>query len=310
VKRIARVLALAALSTIALSAHAEKIGVAMSAFDDNWLTILRQSISNRASQVPEVSVQFEDAQTDVGRQLSQIQNFIAQKVDAIIVNAVDTDATPKITKMVTAAGIPLVYVNRVPSDKVLPPKVGFVGSRDYEAGTLEMTEVCKQLGGKGNILVMVGDLANQSARERTQAIKDVISKAPCKDIKIADERTAGWMRTNAVDLMTNWLSAGIKFDAVVANNDEMALGAIQALKAAHKMNKQIIVAGVDGTSDAFAAMKAGDLRVTVYQDAVAQGKDAVDEALKIIKGQKTESMVWVPFGLVTQANLSQYIAKN
>jgi inositol transport system substrate-binding protein len=133
---------------------------------------------------------------------------------------------------------------------------------------------------------------------------------PCNGIKIVDERSAHWTRTNAVDLMTNWLSAGLKFDAVVANNDEMALGAIQALKAAHKLDPHTIVAGIDATPDALAAMRAGELKVTVFQNAVAQGADAVDDALKLAHGQKGDQTVWIPFELVTPTNLTQYVARN
>jgi ABC-type sugar transport system substrate-binding protein len=109
--------------------------------------------------------------------------------------------------------------------------------------------------------------------------------------------------------MTNWLTAGLKFDAVIANNDEMAIGAIQALKAARKLDK-VVVAGVDATQDALAAMKAGELKVTVFQDAHGQGKGAVDAALKLVKGQKVESKVWVPFELVTPASMARYLARN
>jgi inositol transport system substrate-binding protein len=225
------------------------------------------------------------------------------------VNAVDTDASPKMTKLATAAGIPLVYVNRQPADKTLPAKVAYVGSNEVDSGTLEMKEVCKLMGGKGNILVMIGELSNQAARQRTQDVEDVIAKAPCDGIKILDKRTAKWQRTDGNDLMTNWISSGMKFDAVVANNDEMALGAIQALKAS-KMLDKTIVAGVDATTDALASMKAGDLKVTVFQNAAAQGQGAVDTALKIIKGEKVPSLVWIPFELVTPANLSQYTSKN
>ena len=148
------------------------------------------------------------------------------------------------------------------------------------------------------------------SRQRTADVHDVIAKAPCTGIKILDERTGNWDRTQGTDLVTNWISAGLKFDAVVSNNDEMAIGAIQALKAAgHDMSK-MIVAGVDATQDALAAMKAGDLDVTVFQNAAAQGSGAVDTALKLAKGESVESMVWVPFELVTPANMDQYLSKN
>jgi ABC-type sugar transport system substrate-binding protein len=97
---------------------------------------------------------------------------------------------------------------------------------------------------------------------------------------------------------------------VVSNNDEMAIGAIQALKAAGVDMSKVIVAGVDATQDALAAMKAGDLDVTVFQNAAAQGSGAVDTALKLAKGDSVESMVWIPFELVTPANMQQYLSKN
>ncbi|MBP8214328.1 MAG: sugar ABC transporter substrate-binding protein [Propionivibrio sp.] len=297
------------LSLSSTPALAAKIGVTMSAFDDNFLTVLRNGMGKYAESQKDVSLQFEDAQGDVGKQLNQIQNFIAQKVDAIIVNVVDTDATPKMTKLATQAGIPLVYVNRMPADKTLPEKVAYVGSNEVDSGTLQMKEVCKLMGGKGSILVMMGDLANQAARQRTQDIEDVIATPECSGIKILDKRTAKWQRTEGNDLMTNWISSGMKFEAVVSNNDEMALGAIQALKAS-KMLDKTIVAGIDATQDALASMKAGELKVTVFQNAAGQGQGAVDTALKIIKGEKVPPMVWIPFELVTPANLSQYMSKN
>ena len=311
-KPIVKTLAASTLLVLSLSstpALAAKIGVTMSAFDDNFLTVLRNGMGKYAESQKDISLQFEDAQGDVGKQLNQIQNFIAQKVDAIIVNAVDTDATPKMTKLATSAGIPLVYVNRMPADKSLPAKVAYVGSNEVDSGTLEMKEVCKLMGGKGNILVMMGELSNQAARQRTQDVEDVIATPECSGIKILDKRTAKWQRTEGNDLMTTWISAGLKFDAVVSNNDEMALGAIQALKAS-KMLDKTIVAGVDATQDALASMKAGELKVTVFQNAAGQGQGAVDTAMKIINGEKVPSMVWIPFELVTPANLSQYMSKN
>ena len=311
-KPIVKTLAASTLLVLSLSstpALAAKIGVTMSAFDDNFLTVLRNGMGKYAESQKDISLQFEDAQGDVGKQLNQIQNFIAQKVDAIIVNAVDTDATPKMTKLATSAGIPLVYVNRMPADKSLPAKVAYVGSNEVDSGTLEMKEVCKLMGGKGNILVMMGELSNQAARQRTQDVEDVIATPECSGIKILDKRTAKWQRTEGNDLMTNWISAGLKFDAVVSNNDEMALGAIQALKPS-KMLDKTIVAGVVTTQDALASMKAGELKVTVFQNAAGQGQGAVDTAMKIINGEKVPSMAWIPFELVTPANLSQYMSKN
>ncbi|WP_034176782.1 sugar ABC transporter substrate-binding protein [Burkholderia ambifaria] len=297
--------AAAAILTMPL-AHAEKIGVTMASFDDTFLTILRNSIGDAAKK-DGATVQIEDGGSDVGKQLSQVQNMIAQKVDAIIVNAVDTDATPKITKMVSAAKIPLVYVNRKPVDfDKLPAGVAVVASDEKQSGTLQARQVCKLLGGKGDILVLMGELSNESARARTKDIEDVIATKDCSGMKIVDKREGKWSRTQGQDITMNWLSSGTKFDAIVSNNDEMAIGAINALKAARKLTPKTVVAGIDATPDGLAAMKSGELKVSVYQNAAGQGAQAVATALKLARKQPVERYVNVPFELVTPENMNQY----
>ena len=305
--------AISALMTT--SALAENIGVSMAQFDDNFLTVLRNGMIDYAKTLNGVTLQVEDAQNDVAKQQSQIQNFIASGVSAIIVNPVDTDATTAMSKIAADAGIPLVYVNRQPVnvDK-LPEKQAFVASNEVESGTLETKEICRLLKEAGkteaNIVVMMGELSNQAARQRTQDIHDVIATPECSFIKIVEEQTANWSRTQGTDLVSNWLSAGIQFDAVVANNDEMAIGAIQAMKAAGIDMKTMLVGGVDATGDALAVMAAGDLDVTVFQNAAGQGLGSVDAALKLAKGDKVDQKVFVPFELVTPANLATYQSKN
>ena len=296
---------------LSTAAHAETIGVTMAQFDDNFLTVLRNGMSDYAKTLDGVELQIEDAQNDVAKQQSQVQNFIASGVSAIIVNPVDTDATAALSKAAADAGIPLVYVNREPVNvNELPEKQAFVASNEQESGTLETKEVCRLLNGKGKVVVMMGELSNQAARMRTQDIKDVIATDECKGLEIVEEQTANWSRTQGSDLMTNWLSAGLEFDAVISNNDEMAIGAIQALKAAGRSMDSVVVAGIDATQDALAAMAAGDLDVTVFQDAAGQGKGSVDAALKLAKGEKVDTKVYSPFQLVTPANIADFQAKN
>ncbi|KVH32063.1 rhizopine-binding protein [Burkholderia cepacia] len=302
-----KLMAVAAAAILAAPlAHAEKIGVTMASFDDTFLTILRNSIADSAKK-DGATVQIEDGGNDVGKQLSQVQNMIAQKVDAIIVNAVDTDATPKITKMVTAAKIPLVYVNRKPVDfDKLPAGVAVVASDEKQSGTLQARQVCKLLGGKGDLLVLMGELSNESARARTKDIEDVIATKDCSGMKIVDKREGKWSRTQGQDITMNWLSSGTKFDAIISNNDEMAIGAINALKAARKLTPKTVVAGIDATPDGLASMKSGELKVSVYQNAAGQGQQAVAAALKLAKKQPVDRYVNVPFELVTPENMSQY----
>ena len=129
-------------------------------------------------------------------------------------------------------------------------------------------------------------------------------------MKIIDEQTSNWQRDQAQTLMTNWLSTGTAFDAVVANNDESAIGAIQAMKASGIDMASVVVGGVDATQDALAAMAAGDLDVTVFQDAAGQGQGSIDAALKLARGEAVDQKVYIPFQLVTPANMADFQTKN
>lgn len=307
--------AVAAAALMSTSAMAENIGVSMALFDDNFLTVLRNGMIETAPSLG-VDLQVEDAQNDVARQLDQINNFIASGVDAIIVNPVDTSATQAMTAAAESAGVPLVYVNRQPINvDTLPDNQAFVASNEIESGTLEAFEVCKILRaqGKGSgarAYLMMGELSNQAAVQRTKDVHDILGTDMCNFITLVDEQTANWSREQATSLMTNWLSSGDKFDAVFANNDEMAIGAIQAMKAAGLDMGVIVVGGVDATQDALAAMQAGDLDVTVFQNAAGQGSGALKAALDLAQGKDVDQKVYIPFELVTPANIDTYLSKN
>ena len=310
------ILAAAMATLMSGSALAEtKIGVSMALFDDNFLTVLRNGIEAQAKGM-DASVQIEDAGNDVAKQLDQIKNFAASGVQAIIVNPVDTSATQAMSDAAAAAGIPLVYVNRQPINiDTLPDNQAFVASNEVDSGTLETIEVCNLLKAAGkeeaNVYIMVGELSNQAAVQRTKDIHDVMGDGRCAvKLNIVDEQTANWSRDQAQSLMTNWISAGKAYDAVIANNDEMAIGAIQAMKASGVDMKTMIVGGVDATQDALASMKAGDLDATVFQNAAGQGAGALDAAIKLAKGEAVEQKVWIPFELVTPANIDNYMKKN
>ena len=218
------------------------IGVSMAHFDDNWLTILRTAMNEHAAKYPDIDIRITDAQGDVGRQLSQIQNFAAQDAAAIIVNAADTSATPGMTKIARDAGIPLVYVNRRPAEETLPAGVVFVGSEDLQAGMLEMEELARLMNYRGNVAIMVGELASNGAQLRTTAVENVVAKYPA--MKVVEKQVGNFQRERGLNLMSNWLTAGTKIDAVASNNDEMAIGAIMAIQQAGIAPGKILVGGV------------------------------------------------------------------
>ncbi|MCA8881293.1 MAG: sugar ABC transporter substrate-binding protein [Rhodobacteraceae bacterium] len=308
--------ATAMTTVICSAASAENIGMSMALFDDNWLTVLRNGTTAYVAGLDGVDIQVENAQNDVAKQLDQVKNFIAQGVDAIIVNPVDTSSTQAMTNEAEAAGVPLVFVNRKPVNlDTLPDNQAVVASDEAESGTLEAFEVCKELRAQGKnagarIYIMMGELQTQSAVQRTKDVHDVIGMDMCNFITVVDEQTANYQRGEAQDLMTNWLSAGEPFDAVISNNDEMAIGAIQAMKAAGIPMDDVIVAGVDATQDALLSMASGELDVTVFQDAVGQGTGAVDAALALARGEEVDRVVWIPFQLVTPDNMQQFASEN
>ena len=298
--------ALAASAILLTSAMAQNIGVSLAYSDDLFLTTLRQAMEQRAKELG-VKIQFDHAQGDIGKQLNQIQNFAAQKMDAIVVNPVDTMATPKMTKLVTDVGIPLIYVNLKPAEETLPKGVAYVGSDENISGKLQGEEIARLLNNKGNLVILVGELATQAAVLRTEGVEKVVAKHP--EMKIVGKQTANWKRNEAIDLMNNLLVAGTKIDAVAANNDEMAIGAILALQQAGKDPKNLVIGGIDATQDALREMERGNLAVTVFQDPKAQGRGAVETAVKLTKGEQVDSFVWIPFQLVTRDNYKEFLTK-
>lgn len=308
--------ATAMMTVMGSASFAETIGASIARFDDNFLTVMRNGMVEYADGLEDVELQVEDAQDDVARQLDQINNFIASGVDAIIVNAVDTSATQAMTQAAANAGIPLVYVNRQPINvDDLPENQSFVASNEIESGTLAAFEACKLaraqgLAGGADAYILMGQLSNQAAVQRTKDVDDVIGMDMCNFINIIDRQSAEWDRNEAQDQMTNWMSSGEPFDIVFANNDEMAIGAVQAMKSAGMSMDDVIVTGVDATQDALVAMQAGDLDATVFQDAFGQGEGSVDAALALARGEDVDQKVYIPFQLVTPENVDEFLDEN
>ena len=254
-----------------------------------------------------VNIQFEDAQGDIGKQLNQIQNFISQKMDAIIINPVDTTATPKMTQLVPAAGIPLVYVNLRPAEDTLPKGVAYVGSDENVSGKLEGEAIAKLLNNKGNIVIMVGELATQVAVLRTEGVEKVVAQHP--EMKIVGKQTANFRRSEAIDLMNNWLVCRNADRCRRRQQRRDGNRSDPCAPAGRQGSEETGHRGIDATSDALAEMEKGNLDVTVFQDGRGQGRGAVETAVKLIKGEKVESFVWIPFELVTQDNYKDYLKK-
>jgi inositol transport system substrate-binding protein len=291
----------------AQAADKVKIGVTMALFDDVWLTLVRNAMTKWGSSHPDVDLTIVDANNDTAKQVGQVENFLAQGVDAVVILPVDTAATRPMTRAVVKAGKPLVYVNRLPPN--LPKGVVYCGSNSIDAGIMNMEEVGKCMGGKGNLAILVGELSNEAAIGRTAGIKKVVQeKFP--DIKIVREQSGNWKREQGKTIMENWLASGQEIDGVASNNDEMALGALQAIKAAGKLGK-ICVGGTDASQDALKSMANGELNNTVFQDPVAQGEESVNAAYLMAKKEPNPKVVddkiWIPYQKVTKDNFKSFM---
>jgi inositol transport system substrate-binding protein len=277
-----------------------KIGVTFPILDQ-FLQTVADGMEAKATELG-VTLNIVAAQEKTDVQLGQVENFISQGVDAIIVIPVDTDAAGPMTEKAKAANIPLVYVNRRPSD--LPTGVPYVGSDSLYAGTVEMEALAKLANGTGNVVILQGDPANEAAILRTQGCNDVVAKNA--GMKVTKTQAGNWYREEGLSIMENWIQSGEDIAVVCANNDEMALGAIQALKNANLLDK-VFVGGVDATADALAAMQAKELEVTVFQDAAGQGGGGVEAAVKLAKGETVPDLVDIPYQLVTPENMADFI---
>lgn len=293
----------AAVAATEPAAEKVTIGVSISNYDDKWLSYLLDSMKAYAATVPNSEFLFVDGKGDIANQLGQVENFIAQGVDAMIINPVDTDGSGPMTDKANAAGIPIVSVNRPFKNQA--DAASYCGGDSKQSGVLEMEYLAEKMGGKGNLVIMVGEPTHEAAVLRTEGFKEVLANYP--DIKIVAEQTANWDRAKGMALMENWLQMDLGITAVAANNDEMALGAIKALQAAGKLD-QVIVGGIDASPDALASLKAGEEAVTVFQDAAGQGQGAIDAAIMAInKDSNLKATYMIPYQLVVKEDADKYL---
>ena len=207
-----------------------------------------------------------DAQRSAEKQVQQVETFVAQKVDAIILNPCEVEASSPAVDKALAAGIPIVNVNSETQSK----PTAFVGSRDEDSARLAMEYIAGRLKGKGEIVMMHGQMGQSAQLKRDRGAREVLAKHP--GLHLLAEQTAEWDRAKAVTLMENWLQTyGDRISAVFAQNDEMAMGALLAIEQAKKKDR-IIVVGVDAIADALQAVKSGRLDATVFQDAGGAGR--------------------------------------
>ncbi len=276
------------------------IGVSMLSLQNEFIVKLSDAMQAKADELG-IELIIVDAEHSPLKQVEQIESFIAQKVDAIIMNPCEVEgSSPAVTKAL-AANIPIININ---SETKTEP-TAFVGSDDVESARIAMKYLVDKMGGKGNLLMIQGYMGQAAQLKREAGAMEVLQNFP--EIKLLASQTAEWDRSQGMSLMENWIqSYGSQITAVFSHNDEMGLGAVKALQNAG-MKDKVIVVSVDAIDDALQAVKKGDLDATVFQNAANQANGAVETALMIIQNKPFDKEVIIPFELVTQDNVANYL---
>lgn len=317
------------------SASDVSVGVCIYKFDDTFMTSVRNQMQKEADKEG-VKLEIVDSQNKQATQNEQVDTFITKGVSALVVNPVDRTAAESIMSKAQAKNIPIVFINREPEANIMKSydKTWYVGAKAEQSGTIEGELIIDYFkknksadrngDGKIQYVMVQGEPGHQDATLRTKYSIKAIEDAGMKTEKLAAD-TAYWDKAKATDLMNNFItSKGIdKIEAVLANNDDMALGSIEALKA-HGYNngdktKVIPVVGVDATAPGLAAIKDGTMYGTAYNNGVDQGTAATKIAVAAAQGKEitkanigydlTDSKyVWIPYEKVTQENYSKYMS--
>ncbi len=304
-----------------------RIGVTIYKYDDNFMSVVRKDIEKEAKNNPGVQLLMNDSQNSQSTQNDQVDVLVAKGVKALAINLVDPAAAAVVISKAKANDIPVVFFNKEPTAKALASydKAYYVGTDSKESGVKQGELIEKHwkanaawdLNKDGQIqfVLLKGEPGHPDAEARTKYVIDTLNKDGLKTQQLAMD-TAMWDTAQAKDKMDAWLSGpnAKKIEVVIANNDAMAMGAVEALKA-HNMTS-IPVFGVDALPEALALVKSGALAGTVLNDAENQAKATLDIANNLANGKAAtdgtnfkmvDKIVRVPYVPVDKENLSQFV---
>lgn len=248
-----------------------------------------------------IQLLWNSANLDVNTQASQLDQYVKAGVDAIVVVPVQADSLAPQVAAAKSAGIPVIPVNAALNN---PDVSGNVQPDDVAAGEQEMQMMADKLGGKGNIVVLQGPLGQSGELDRQKGIENVLAKYP--DIKVLAKDTANWQRDQAVNKMKNWISGfGTQINGVVSQNDDMGLGALQALKESGRTGVPIV--GIDGIEDGLNAVKDGSFIGTMLQNGTVELSAGLAVAAKIAKKQQVNTEPVYKMPKITQDNVDAAI---
>ena len=282
-------------------ANEYKVGFSVSTLSNPFFVNMKEAGEKRAEELG-LNLITLDAQDDVSKQVSQIQDLITRNVDVLIVNPVDSDAISVVIQEANRAQIPVITVTR-------PANNGKVKQHfdvdNKECGSMVANKLVEDLNGKGNVAILEGLPGAVSTKDRQKGFMKVIDNK--ENLKVVTSLTANYSRSEGYSVTEDIIESNPNLDAIYAHNDQMALGAVRALSAANKL-EDVNVYGIDAIDDALKAVKNGEMTATIMQQPKLQMKTAVESANKIIQGKSLEKeVVYIPVRLIDQNNVNKYI---
>ena len=283
------------------SAQAKKfvVGYTNLADTDVFTMSRKNAFIDAAKAEPNLSVSFADANGDISKQLDQIDNFIAQKVNAIIVVPVDYQGIVPGVEKANKAGIPVIALGIESAGG----NYTFVGSKNLDAGRMQGEYMSKVLPKGAKIVYLQGQPGLYHSKERLEGFTKAMSGRG--DVKTLANLPANYDRAEGMKVTEDWVQRFPQFDALIAANDQMALGALQALKSAGR--KGVMISGIDGTADALAAIKGGEMSQSIFQNAKGQAEGAYKAVKMAMDGKPLPKEMLIPFESIVKENVDKYM---
>ena len=274
------------------------VTLALSTQTNPFFVELRDGAQAKADELG-IELDVQDASDDAATQADQLRNAETSGADVVIVNPTDSDAVGSAVESLNNADIPVIAVDRSSNAGDV---ASFVASDNVAGGKQAAQALAESIGEEGDILVLQGIAGSSASRDRGQGFEEGIAEYP--DINVVAKQTANFDRTEGLNVTTNLLQANPNIKAIFAENDEMALGAIEALGA--RAGEEIKVFGFDGTEDGLAAVEEGTLEGTIAQQPDELGARAVEQASTLLEGGTAEEEVPVEVVTVTGENVAEF----
>ncbi len=281
----------------------QKFALLMSHMDNEFTIQLSGAVQEKAKELGAKLTLF-DARNEIARQIGQVETVVTQGYTGLMIEPVAVDGVGPALAAAKKAGLAVVTIDQKITQQNLVDC--YVGANPVQGGEMEMEFIGKALQGKGNVAFLLGPMGSDAQLGRTQGYTNVI-KNKYPGIKVVYQQTANWRTDQALKLVENWLQTGTPLAAIVANNDDMALGAVKAVKDA-KLEGKILIIGLDATPNGLAAVKEGSMAATLSQSTTEQGLMAMETTVKLANGQKASAAeIYVPHTLITKDNVAKFM---